>query len=79
MKITRTYGWYRRDFSYDAKCEHCGQEDKNLSGYDDSNYYNNVVPTIKCSKCKETSLSKPIVTDTPNSVYVPKHNEHAVM
>lgn len=60
MKITRTYSWNRRDFSFDAKCEHCEHEQKNAgSGYDDSNYYNNVIPSMKCKSCGESSVSKP--------------------
>lgn len=57
MKIIKTYGWSRRDFSYDAQCEDesCKNIDKNNSGYDDSNYYNNVVPRQKCSKCGKSS------------------------
>ena len=58
MKLTKTYGWLRRDFSYDAICEHCGNEEKNISGYDDTNYYENVIPGMKCKKCGESSKSK---------------------
>ena len=58
MEITKTYGWSRRDFNYDAKCQHCGNEKKNIRGYDDSNYYNNVVPNMKCEKCGESTNSK---------------------
>jgi hypothetical protein len=58
MEITKTYDWSRRDFSYDAKCEHCGNIDKHRRGYDDANYYNNVIPKIKCSKCGESTESK---------------------
>jgi C4-type Zn-finger protein len=55
MKITKTYSWNRRDFSYDAKCESCGHESKNYSGYDDRNYYDNVMPAMKCEKCGRCS------------------------
>lgn len=58
MKITKTYNWNRRDFSYDSICEHCGSIELNNTGYDDENYYKNVVPNCKCKKCNESSLSK---------------------
>ena len=78
MKITKTYDWSRRDFSYDAKCEHCGNEQKHRSGYDDSNYYNNVIPNMKCRKCGESSNSKPI-DDAPKTVTIPRYDPHVVM
>lgn len=77
MQITKTYGWSRRDFSYDAKCEHCGHEEKKGGGYDDSNYYNNVVPQMKCKQCGESSNSKP--TDEPKTVVIPRHDPNVVM
>lgn len=55
MKITKTYNWNRRDFTYDAKCEGCGTEIVNRSGYDDDNYYNNVIPDKKCPSCGKSS------------------------
>ena len=78
MKITKTYNWSRRDFSYDMKCEHCNHEVKNNGGgYDDSFYYNNVIPSIKCPKCKESSNSKE--TEAPKSIVVPKHDPNIIM
>lgn len=77
MKITKTYGWNRRDFCYDATCEHCGHEEKNHSGYDDSNYYNNVVPSMKCGKCGESSNSKE--TDSPKTVVIPKYSPDLII
>lgn len=43
MKIIKTYDWSRRDFSYDSRCEHCGNIEQHRGGYDDSNYYNVLV------------------------------------
>lgn len=77
MKITKTYNWNRRDFSFDAKCEHCGNEEKHSGGYDDSNYYNNVVPNMKCSKCGESSNSKE--SNEPKSVVIPKYDPNAII
>lgn len=78
MKITKTYDWMRRDFSFDAECEHCGNIEQNHSGYDDSNYYNNVVPKMKCGKCGESSNSKKI-EGAVNSIVIPKHDPSIVM
>ena len=77
MKITKTYNWNRRDFTYDATCEHCGNIAKNKSGYDDSNYYNNVMPQVKCDKCGESSESKE--TDAPKTIVVPRYSHNLVM
>lgn len=77
MKITKSYGWNRRDFYYDAKCEHCGHTTTNNGGYDDANYYTNVVPEIKCPICKESTNTK--ISDEPKTVTIPKHNHNIVM
>lgn len=75
MKITKTFNWNRRDFSYDAKCEHCNHEQKNnTGGYDDSFYYNNVIPDKKCSKCGESTNSKE--SSEPKSIIIPKYNQN---
>lgn len=78
MKITNTYDWNRRDFSYDAQCEHCGNVEKKKSGYDDSNYYNNVVPDMKCGNCGESSNSKKI-EGAPETVIVPKYDPNTTI
>lgn len=78
MKIIKTYGWNRRDFQYDAKCEHCDHETKDNSGYDDSDYYNDVVPDLKCPNCGESSNSKQI-EGVPKTVIVPKHDPNITM
>jgi len=77
MKITKTYNWSRRDFSYDATCEHCGHIERSGSGYDDDNYYNNVIPKVNCKKCGESSNSKS--TDAPKTVVVPRYDPNIVM
>lgn len=77
MKIIKTYNWNRRDFCYDTKCEHCGYVEKNNSGYDDTNYYNNVVPNEKCKQCGESTNSK--ASDEPKSVIIPKYDPNVVI
>lgn len=77
MKIIKTYSWNRRDFSFDAQCEHCDHITKNNSGYDDSNYYNNVVPDMKCEACKESSNSKE--SSLPATITIPKYDPNTIM
>jgi hypothetical protein len=57
MVITQKFNWNRIDFSYTAKCENpeCGKETTCTSGYDDDNYYQNVVPNQKCPHCKKST------------------------
>jgi len=73
MKITKTYNWNRRDFSYDARCEHCGNEEKYTGGYDDDRYYNWVMPALRCRKCCESTNSKPL-KDVLNTVTIPRYD-----
>ncbi len=74
MKITKTYNWNRRDFYFDATCEHCGAVEKDNSGYDDDNYYNNVMPNRKCKSCGESSNSKGTAEST-----TPRYNPTITM
>jgi len=71
MKITNTYNWLRRDFTHDMECEFCRAVVKKVSGYDDDNYYNNVIPSKKCNKCGESSNS---MSTYPLPKIKPKHD-----
>jgi len=75
MEITKTYNWNRRDFSYDAKCQFCGHVTNDNYGYDDDNYYNNVVPNTKCKNCGESTISKGQAVET----VIPKHDPFKAM
>jgi hypothetical protein len=78
MKITKTFNWNRMDFSYDTKCEHCGNIVKNIGcGYDDNNFYNNVIPNQVCKKCGESTNSK--ISDEPKTKVIPKYNPNLYM
>ena len=74
MKILKTYGWLRRDFYFDAKCENCEKDLTGCSGYDDSNYYNNVIPQWKCPACGMCSNNI-----SEHETVVPRYNEHLIM
>lgn len=54
MKIKKIHWQNRRDFKATYICEHCDHEQEG-SGYDDSYFHNNVIPKMKCDKCKKTA------------------------
>jgi len=72
MKIKKFNSQHRRDFYADMECEHCGHISKNVSGYDDANFHQNVIPKMKCPKCGKTSPDdyRPLTT---------KYAEHEVV
>ena len=72
MKIIKQYNWNRRDFYFDAQCEKCGQIDNSKYGYDDRNYYDNVIPDLKCSKCGESTNSLSLFVEKIETKY-PSH------
>jgi transcription elongation factor Elf1 len=55
MKIKKIISQHRRDFEAIMVCEHCGNEHKLTSGYDDEYYHKEVVPNMKCEICGKTS------------------------
>lgn len=48
MKLVQITSRNRRDVWFTGKCESCGATEKNISGYDDSNFWTNVLPDKKC-------------------------------
>lgn len=50
MKIKNIISRTRRDFRATYVCEHCDRETEG-SGYDDSNFHDNVIPDMKCGGC----------------------------
>jgi len=55
MKIKKIIEQSRRDFSAIMKCEFCGHEHTNESGYDDRFYHDNVIPNMECEKCGKST------------------------
>ena len=51
MKLKEILTKMRNDFIGIFKCEHCEHEEKIDSGYDDTNYHTNVIPSMKCKNC----------------------------
>jgi ribosomal protein S27E len=57
MKPIKIYNRHRRDCWVDLKCEGCGSEQTYKSGYDDHNFWDNVVPNeFKCPECGKTTI-----------------------
>ncbi len=55
MKIKRILEQFRRDFTAEFVCEHCG-EVETRKGYDDANFHDNVIPKeMACKKCGKKS------------------------
>ena len=72
MKIKKILSQHRRDFSATLVCEHCENEQKLNSGYDDDNYHRNVIPKIKCDVCKK-------IAPEDNRPLTPKYQAHEVV
>jgi len=53
MKIIEITSQHRRDFYAIVECENCGAK-REISGYDDRNYHDNVIPKMACDKCGKT-------------------------
>jgi len=72
MKIKKINSQYRRDFYADMECEHCGNVEKDVSGYDDANFHQNVIPNMKCKKCGKIAGDdyRPLTT---------KYGEHEIV
>ena len=77
MIIIDTYNWNRRDFSATLQCEHCKHEQKRSGCYDDANYYDNVIPSIPCDECGESSNTKASDKELPS--IKPKYEPHQVI
>jgi predicted RNA-binding Zn-ribbon protein involved in translation (DUF1610 family) len=75
MKIKKINSQHRRDFHADFECEGCGYIEKNKYGYDDFHFHNNVIPSMICPDCGESSKSlgvdyRPLATKYPEGFQV---------
>ena len=48
----------RNDFSAVLECEHCEATQLLKTGYNDDNYHDNVLPSIKCKTCNKDREGK---------------------
>lgn len=71
MKIKEIVSQHRRDFRAIYECEHCGYTEKK-SGYDDANFHQNVIPTMKCPKCGKVASEnyRPLATKYPEGMQI---------
>ncbi len=71
MRIKKIISQHRRDFCAIYECEHCGHTEEG-SGYDDENFHKNVIPSMKCKKCKKTASEdyRPLATKHPDGFVI---------
>lgn len=71
MRIKEILRQHRRDFTALYVCEHCEAETEG-SGYDDSNFHQNVIPDMKCKSCgkKASTDYRPLTTKYPEGIQV---------
>ena len=55
MKVLKIYNQHRRDCWVDVECENCGHKKTIKTAYDDRNYWDNVIPNIKCPVCGKST------------------------
>lgn len=55
MQVVKRYNQNRRDLTIDMECEGCGNTETDHSAYDDSNFWENVIPDKHCSSCGKSS------------------------
>ena len=71
MKIKKITYQYRRDFTAEYECEHCGNVIKG-SGYDDAFFHSKVIPDMKCPECGKTADKnyRPLATKYPEGYQI---------
>ena len=69
MKIIKVVNQIRRDFWADMKCEGCGHINRRVSGYDDRNFHDNVIPAMKCQKCGKSRNDLGIIHELTSTKY----------
>ena len=69
MKIRKMLNQYRRDFYADYECESCGYIERNVSGYDDRNFHDNVIPNMKCKQCGKSRNDLWIIGQKTETAY----------
>lgn len=69
MKIQKITSQNRRDFYATMECEHCGNIEEKVSGYDDAFFHANLIPAMKCKKCGKAADKdyRPLTTKYPDN------------
>lgn len=67
MRIKEIISQHRRDFTAVYECEHCGHTETGY-GYDNTNFHQKVIPTMKCRKCGKVAGEnyRPLATKYPD-------------
>jgi ribosomal protein L37AE/L43A len=68
MKIKEILSQSRRDLRCIYVCEHCDFEFTG-SGYDDTNFHQNVIPKMECKECQ-------MISPEGYRGYAPKYNDN---
>ena len=55
MKVINKYNQMRRDCSVDLECEECKAKKIFNSAHDDRNFWDNVIPNLKCNSCGKST------------------------
>lgn len=58
MRVKQITSQHRRDFHAIYECEWCGHTHPG-SGYDDTNFHENVIPEMACPVCQKTGSPDP--------------------
>jgi uncharacterized Zn finger protein len=69
MKIKKINSQRRRDFRADYECENCGHVEKDRSGYDDRNFHDNVIPSMKYTECGKSRNDLNIKSEQTTTKY----------
>lgn len=68
MRIKKVLRQNRRDFTAIYECENCGYTE-DWYGYDDRNFHDNVIPSIKCKECGKSRIDLRINSEFTETKY----------
>ena len=73
MKLLEKLSQYRRDFKGKYECQNCGviKIDDSVDSYDDDNFHDNVIPSMKCEKCGKSTKDLGLPNERMATKYAP--------
>lgn len=77
MKLIEKIAQNRRDFQGKYECQSCGhiEVDNGLRSYDDDYFHDEVIPSMRCEQCGESTFS----LDLPNERMATRYAPHEVV
>lgn len=69
MHIKQKISQYRRDFTAEYECEHCGGFQRG-SGYDDAYFHEYVIPSMVCATCGKRAAEATSTADVPEGAVI---------